>query len=577
MTHISLLFRVTWLLAIGVAGYANASETGMSKGTIGWWYYTGINAPGDYAATPEEACRRTAKNHMGTSLVDMRPYRTNNLLIQCKYPSFIRAGGVQWFGLTYLACQTRYHPTSGGICVKRQEPAVPPACQSGNAGFAQGNPVVISTGAKVQRETDPEGGVADSLTVTRTYRMFNDVSKASSGGANWFFWFDRDFRITQRSTTNGRPLAIDGSLGDGTQFKFNWDVVAGKYISSWGQAATLEALDASYEDWLLIQNGRAERYKRTTAGENDRFVLISSQTLDGATQHFTYASDSLLLQEVLDDQGRKLEVAWGSNGQVSSISGPAGKVLYNYDAPWGDYPSWGTKARLVSVDYADAFGAIVGSRHYHYEDPHSPFLLTGITDENGQRFSTYAYDENGRTVSSEHAGGTYHYSFAYPDDSTRIITDPLGTQRTIRLQYINSFGVATGESQPGGNGCTAGSNAITHDPQGNVTSRTDFNGNMTCFRYDMRNLETSKVDGLLSGDTCPANDTAALPTQTARRTITQWHPDFPIRTVVAEPGRVTTYRYNGQTDARGDIAMCAPEALLANGKPVPLLYSGPRI
>jgi RHS repeat-associated protein len=573
MENTSLVYKATWLLALGMAGYASASDTGLPEGTIGWWYYTGTNAPGDYAATPEEACRRTAKNHMGTTLVDMRPYSANSLLVQCKYPSFIQAGGVDWFGLTYLACQSGYHATREGICVKRQEPAVPLACQSGQAGFAQGNPVIVSTGAKVQRETDLVGGVTESLAVTRTYRIFNDASTASSGGATWFFWFDRAFSITRRSATNARPLTIEGSLGDGTDFKFDWNAVAGKYKSSRDQAATLEALDASYEDWLLIQDGRAEHYKRIASGTNDRFVLLSSQAWDGATQHFTYASDSLLLQEVLDDQGRKLDVDWGSNGQVASISGPDGKVLYSYDTPWGDYPSWGTKARLISVEYTDAFGVVLGSRHYHYEDTHNPFLLTGITDENGQRFATYAYDGNRRTVSSEHAGGTYRYSFAYPDDFTRIITDPLGTQRTIGLQYINNLGVATGESQPGGAGCTAGSNAITHDPQGNVTSRTDFNGNMTCYRYDARNLETSRVDGLLNSDGCPASDTAVQPRKTARRTATQWHPDFPLQTIVAEPNRITTYRYNGQPDASGMTAACAPEAVLANGKPVPLLCS----
>ncbi|MBW8899166.1 MAG: RHS repeat protein, partial [Massilia sp.] len=490
------------------------------------------------------------------------------------YPSFIQAGGVEWFGVTHLVCEPGYHPTLEGICVKRQEPAAPLTCHSGEAGFAQGNPVIVSTGAKVQRETDLVGGVADSLAVTRTYRILNDMSKASSGGAAWFFWFDRVFRITQRSATDGRPLSIEGNLGDGTDFKFNWDAVAGKYRPSWGPAATLEALDASYENWLLVRDGRAEHYKKTGSGTHDRFVLISAQTLDGATQHLAYASDSLLLKEVLDDRGRKLDVTWGTNSQVASISGPGGKVLYHYDAPWGDYPSWGTRARLISVDYADASGAVLGSRHYHYEDAHNPFLLTGITDENGQRFATYAYDGNGRTVSSEHAGGAYHYGFAYPDDSTRIITDPLGTQRTIGLQYIKNLGVVTGDSQPGGAGCTAGSNAITHDPQGNVTSRTDFNGNKTCYRYDERNLETSRVDGLLGSDACPASDTAVLPRQTARRTITRWHPDFPLRqtarrtitrwhpdfplqSIVAEPDRVTTYRYDGQPDASGNIAACA--------------------
>jgi YD repeat-containing protein len=564
-----LMFLIAMLLVLMTAGRVSAADTPLPEGTLGWWVFDWGKTV--YANSPAEACELTAQNHMGTHLVDMRP-RSDSLWFDCKYPNMIRAGGVQWYGVTWLICASGYKATSEGICVKTYEPAPPLSCKPGKRGFGQGNPVMVSTGAKVQREFDLIGAVSNSLKIERTYRTFKVTPKISSGGESWFFGFARTFRPTQR-LTDGRPRVIDGTFGDGTYFEFTWNNTAKKYESTFDKAASLTSLDPLYEDWMLIQGGRVEHYKKRVTGASNGFVLMSSQTLDGSIQYYTYATDSLLLQEIIDDRGRKLEVTWGSHSQVASISGADGKVLYNYDFPWGGYPSWGSTSRLISVDYVDASGTLLGSKQYHYEDARSVFLLTGITDENGKRFATYAYDGNGRTVLSEHADGAYRYSFAYPDNYTRIVTDPLGAQRTVGLRKVKEMWLATGESQPGGSGCTPGSNAITHDPQGNISSQTDFNDNKVCYRYDARNLETSQVSGLLSSDTCPTSGNAALTRSTARRATTQWHSDFPLRTTVAEANRITTYVYNGQMDSAGGLAQCAPGVTLPNGKPLPLLCS----
>jgi hypothetical protein len=71
-----LLRRATWLLAPEMAGYAGASDTGMPEGTIAWLYFTNGMDPEGYAATPEEACELTAKNHMGTLIPTTFPLQT---------------------------------------------------------------------------------------------------------------------------------------------------------------------------------------------------------------------------------------------------------------------------------------------------------------------------------------------------------------------------------------------------------------------------------------------------------------------------------------------------------------------
>ena len=96
--------------------------------------------------------------------------------------------------------------------------------------------------------------------------------------------------------------------------------------------------------------------------------------------------------------------------------------------------------------------------------------------------------------------------------------------------------------------------AQTHDANGNVASRTDFNGNRTVYDpYDLvRNLESSRPGGLNSnGD----------PTPQTRRIGADWHPAFRLPTGIAEPLRITTFAYDAdgtQCGARG--ALCSRRA-----------------
>jgi YD repeat-containing protein len=66
---------------------------------------------------------------------------------------------------------------------------------------------------------------------------------------------------------------------------------------------------------------------------------------------------------------------------------------------------------------------------------------------------------------------------------------------------------------------------------------------------------------------------AALPAG-SRKTSTAWHPSWRLRAKVAEPGRVTTSVYNGQSDpfAGGALASCAPtSATLPDGQRIAVL------
>ena len=70
-----------------------------------------------------------------------------------------------------------------------------------------------------------------------------------------------------------------------------------------------------------------------------------------------------------------------------------------------------------------------------------------------------------------------------------------------------------------------------YDANGNLISKTNWNGNKTTYSYDLsRNLETSRTE--------------AVGTAQARTITTQWHPTYRLPVQITEPGRITTLAYD---------------------------------
>ncbi|MBI3773004.1 MAG: hypothetical protein HY272_09930 [Gammaproteobacteria bacterium] len=262
--------------------------------------------------------------------------------------------------------------------------------------------------------------------------------------------------------------------------------------------------------------------------------LLSITNRVGETQTLTYDAQNRLYQ-VFDSFSRAITFAYDTQNRIQTMTDPEGGVyIYGY----------GVNNNLISVAYPDN-----KTRTYLYENTSFPHALTGIIDENGNRFATYAYDSQGRAISSEHAGGTEKVSLAYNTDGTTTVTDALNTSRTYSFQTILGVVKKTGQSQPGGSGCGPASSATTYDPNGNIASKTDFNGTVTTYTYDLtRNLETARTE--------------AYGTANARTLNTQWHATFRLPTAIAEPLKLTTYTH----DANGNVLTQTEQATIdSNG------------
>src|SRR5690606_17696537 len=127
--------------------------------------------------------------------------------------------------------------------------------------------------------------------------------------------------------------------------------------------------------------------------------------------------------------------------------------------------------------------------------------------------------------------GVSSASLAYNIDgsgnpTTTVVTDARGNSNTYNFTTLLGVVKSTGSTQPAGSGCAASASALTYDANGNVSSRTDFNGNKTTYVYDLsRNLETSRTEGL-----APTGNA----TSETRTLTTSWHPTWRLPTLVSE-------------------------------------------
>ncbi|MDH0336616.1 DUF6531 domain-containing protein, partial [Metapseudomonas otitidis] len=200
--------------------------------------------------------------------------------------------------------------------------------------------------------------------------------------------------------------------------------------------------------------------------------LIQQQSPDLTTLHFTYAENSIIIET---EHSGRFVLKTDTAQQPLQLETPGLSITYEY-----------SNGRLIKVIRSDAPNT---PRIYHYEDQHNANLLTGITDERGIRYATWTYDDQGRAISSEHAGGAEKVTVAYNADSSSTVTNALGKRTTYRFQTIQGIRRITAiEGEPSAN-CPNSNATFTYDDRGLVKTRTDNKGHVTTFDYNDRGLE----------------------------------------------------------------------------------------
>ena len=388
------------------------------------------------------------------------------------------------------------------------------------------NPINAGTGDKVEQDSIYHGEGTSSLTYRMSFVSARGGSQYHPNFAHGWFWtsgYDRRLAPEGAAGATTAPADVYSTRIDGQLIDFRF--ISGSYKPDADIAHKLirkTNAGGSTTGWQLISS--ADEIETYDAGGK----LQSVTDAQGRTQTLSYDASGRLTT-ITDTFGHALTLAYDAQNRVSTLTQPDGGVVqFSYDAA----------NNLASITWPDT-----RSRSYHYENASFPNNLTGITDENGARYATYGYDSQGRAVLTEHAGGAQRATLSFGANSTTV-TDALGTARTHTLTTVQSVVRGTGATQPGGSGCGPAASAQTYDANGNVATRTDFNGNVTTYTYDLtRNLETKRVE--------------ASNAPVARTISTQWHSVWRLPVKLAEPLKLTTLVYNGDSYG-GSTITCAP-------------------
>ena len=371
-----------------------------------------------------------------------------------------------------------------------------------------GNPIHIVTGNKYQEATDFIGIGPFPLKFQRFYN--------SKQGA-WRYSYMQHLSIGTFATTGSvgltrlRPVRASGKVSS-----FSRDMT-----SSWSSSTDLTGrIEITANSIRYIKaDDITEEYDLTGK-------LVSIKNRQGVTQTLTYSGNNNETVTVAGPNGQTLIIQTNGNDQLVSMTDPGGNIYrYAYDA----------QGNLSTVTFPGG-----GIKKYLYENTSLPNALTGVIDENDDRFATWNYDSSGRAISSEHANGsdktTLDFTNVNDVSAPRVtVTNSLDKKTTYHYTTINGIHKITkveGHQSPN---CVAANHLYSYDNQGLLSSQTDWEGNTTTFEYDNLGREVRRVE--------------ASNTPQERITTTEWHSEYNLPVSIQTGNHVTNMIY----DASGNL------------------------
>ncbi|ABE55725.1 YD repeat [Shewanella denitrificans OS217] len=443
-----------------------------------------------------------------------------------------------------------------------------------------GNPVVISTGEKVQQELpDFVGNKQFPLNFNRNYRsyrapeanpqfsiQFNPLPATSfsnwkrylqpvgyTGVASkyshliakpWREYTEEDGSVRYQPPVSGHRqwrhsydyrMYITGNRAilhrpTGTDLQFTKS--GADYLSSQatGKRILQVIKDNVQTGWLYeFSGGLKELYDLNGK-------LIQLQKTESLYQTLAYNQIGQLVS-VAHSFGGSIVLSYNQDGQLTRLSSEldGAHVNYSYD-PVGNLIK--VERQLESVP-----GTFITTetRQYHFEDSRYPYALTGITNEQGNRYVNWEYDNMGRVIENVKGDNQQLVSFNYNGELSTTVTNPLGKRTTYNFSNSTGdkrFTFIEGEAS---NNCMAANKSYSYyttgTSKGLVHKQTNWKGVTTLFAYNPRGLEITRYD--------------SFGTPEQKLTTTEWHATHPWPIKITAGNEVKEYRY----DESGNVVL----------------------
>ena len=396
-------------------------------------------------------------------------------------------------------------------------------------GSSVGNPINPASGNKRETATDYTASGPHPLNFTRYYNSASNASQAigTGLGSNWSHnW---------AGSLSASTLSAVITLGDGSSAAFSRADITAPWQAN-TVAGGADALTSTASGFIYSRSADDSSYVFTAVSTSSQASLQSVTQRNGWQATLAYDAQSRLAS-VTNAFGRVLALNYSAAGLLTSMTPPDGQLItYSFDAA----------QRLAGVRFADQT-----TRQYHYEDTRFPQALTGVTQEDGVRYSTFSYNAFGQAVTTRHADGADAYTVtevgATNAPTSRVaagntidpalyrstvqVTDPLGNQQTWVYQGGDGQVRVLGANQPYADNNIANRSFALNSTL--PTVETDFLGVQTMYTWDLsRQLKTAT--------------TQAAGRPEAQTSITQWHPTFRLPVLSTEQGRATAYTYDAQ-------------------------------
>ena len=366
---------------------------------------------------------------------------------------------------------------------------------------SKGSPIYMQNGCYIQQFIDaryPSKG--PWLSIARAYNS-QDIYNGIFG----YGWVSHN-SMQLFYTSDGSNKYVIIRLGDGRRASFieNDD---GSY-SPVRVLFDFELTGSPSAGWILNEKCPACGSAGGPRMEFNADGFISSiSDKSGNAVSFNYDSSTKRLVSVSDAEGNQLIYSYNSRGKVIKIDTPAGNSFnYLYD----------NDDNLIGV-----INPLNATNRYVYDSSHR---LVAIVNPEGQVTVQIEYDSINRVTRYTEFGATILLNYSVSPEKW---TEEIFADNSKRIYFYNDMGVITKIEYKDSYNNLIGTVNYSTDAQGNITSRTDINGNTTTYVYDDNGNVIQKTD--------------------ATGALHQYEYDSNHRiTKYTDPlGRITTYTYNG--------------------------------
>jgi RHS repeat-associated protein len=420
-----------------------------------------------------------------------------------------------------------------------------------------GEPVDLQTGLFIYRKTDLQLPDVIPITLTRTYRQNDFVSRAFGVGTTFSY---NMFMVGDNVDFPEGYTYQDLILPDGSRVHFD------RTSPCLGTNGYCDFTNATY----MATSTPTDFYGATIQVNIDSAgaVTWTLTKKDGTVYTFPDSTASMVPQAAApvamqDRYGNSLTFARDSNSNLTSITSPNGRwIQFAYDTDNRIIQAQDNSGRTARYTY-DAGGRLStvtdangGVTTYTY-DPNNNMLT--ITDPRGITYLTNQYDSNNRVIQQTQADGGI-FQFIYTVNANGEITQTQATDPNGNIEQVsfNSDGYMVSDTKADGK---PEQETVTYNRQagsGLILSVTDALNRQTSLSYDTMGNVTSITR--LAGTSSPAT------------TLYSYESTFNQVTAITDPlGHTTAFSYGSEgnriatTDPLGNTTATAYNS---SGQPV---------